>query len=283
MGSIYDLGVDAEALGGVTDFPEFSPPRVVKPPFADPAAFRNARLPAMDRDGRMPGVLEAHRLVKQRIGCGVAVGANVEGPVTKALLYRGSDDLMRDLIRDPLLARELTAFATEAVIGHIRHLAETGVDFVFVAAAADGPAMIGPKFYLEYTIPNLRRLADEARSLGLPLIFHPHGRFTDNAFLHLVEAALDCGIAGFQFPENCDLGKAKKLWGRRVSILGGLDIATVLTPGPISRIRDEVRRIIDQAAPGGGYVFMPTCSLHRGDPLDHIEAMVDAVREFGVY
>jgi len=283
VGSIHDLGLDVEPLGGRTDFPLRGVPRVVEEPFADKRLFSKARIPLMDRDGRLPGILKAHELVKQLIGSEVAVAANIDGPVTKATIYRGTERLMRDFIKDPVFASDLVEFATLVAISHIRYLARAGADFVFLASSMDGPVIISPELYLRYTIPSLRMITAASRAEGLEVVFHPHGRFTDERFRYLVDAAIETGIAGFQFPEDCDLRTAKQLWGGRVAILGGVDIPTVLTPGPPERIREETRRCIDEAASGGGYVMMPSCSIHRGDPIEHIDAMVTAARTFGKY
>jgi len=281
VGSIHDLGADVEALGGRTDFPLNGVPRIVVEPFADKARLLTAKVPKMDTDGRLPGMLEAHRIVKQRIGDEVAICANVEGPLTRAANLRGTENLMQDFFRDPGFAADLVAFATEISISHIRFLAQAGADFVFVAAATDGPVIVSPRIYLDHTIPHLARMVEAADQAGLPLVFHPHGRFTDPKFQLLVDSAVATGIAGFQFPENCDLGIAKTKWGKQIAILGGIDIPTVVYPGPVEKIVQEVHSCIRMAAPGGGYVFMPSCSLHRGDPLDHIQAMVEAVRRHG--
>ncbi len=283
VGSIHDLGLDVEALGGRTDFPERGIPRVVEEPFADKTRLVKARVPRMDTDGRLPGMLESYRLVKERIGAETAICANVDGPITRASFFRGTERLMRDFIKDPAFAQDLLDFSTETAVSHIRFLAQAGADFVFLASSVDGPVIISPKLFLEYTIPSLRTIVTTAAALNLPVVFHPHGRFTDEAFRPLVDSSIRQGITGFQFPEDCDLALAKQLWGNRISILGGVDIPTVLSPGPVERIREETRKCIDQAAAGGGYVMMPSCSIHRGDPLDHIQALVDATREFGVY
>lgn len=283
VGSIHDLGADVEALGGLTDFPEFGVPRIVREPFADKTRLVKACIPQMDVDGRLPGMLKAYELVNQRIGSEVAICANVEGPLTKAANLRGTEKLILDFVRDPGFATDLIAFSTDISISHIRFLAQAGADFVFVAAAADGPVIVSPLIYMDYTIPNLKRMVNAANRAGLPLVFHPHGRFTDDKFRPLVAGALELKIAGFQFPENCDLDLAKKLWGDKTTLLGGIDVPTILIPGPLERIRDEVRKCLVQAAARGAYIFMPSCSLHRGYPLNHIEVMVQTVRDFGKY
>ncbi len=283
VGSIHDLALDVEALGGRTFFPPQGIPRVQDPPFADKKRFLKARVPRMDTDGRLPGMLKSYELVKARIGSEVAIAANVDGSVTRAGLYRGMENLMRDFIRDPALAADLVDFGTEVAISHIGYLAQAGADFVFMASSMDGTVIISPKLYLKHVMPGLKLIVQAAESAGLPVVFHPHGRFTERRFQPLVDAAIEQGIRGFQFPEDCDLAVAKRLWGERICILGGVDIPTVLVPGPPEVIKAETIRCLSQAADGGGYVMTPSCSVHRGDPHEHIETLVKTTREYGRY
>jgi [methyl-Co(III) methanol-specific corrinoid protein]:coenzyme M methyltransferase len=110
------------------------------------------------------------------------------------------------------------------------------------------------------------------------VVFHPHGPFADERFWPLVEAAIETGIVGFQFGEDNDLAVAKQRWGDRMCILGGVDIPTVLSPGPTERIREETRAVIEDAGTHGGFILMPSCSVHRGFPIAHLEAMIAAAR-----
>lgn len=283
VGSIQDLGMDAEALGGRVDFPKTGVPRIVKHPFADKRTFAKAMVPRMDTDGRLPGILDAYQRVRKELGKTVAVAANVEGPVTKAGLLRGFEDLMIDTVEDNDFVHDLVAFATDVSISHAQCMVEAGADVVFVAAAGDGPAMISPTMMRDLTIAHLARMVQAAHGWGVPVIFHPHGRFTDPAYQPLVQAALETGIDGFQFPEHCDVKTAIQQWGRSITILAGTDISTVLAPGPEESIRQDVRAQLQAATGHAPFIFMPSCSIHRGIPLNHVGAMINAVRTFGKY
>ncbi len=109
-------------------------------------------------------------------------------------------------------------------------------------------------------------------------MFHPHGPFTEERFRPLVDAAIATGIVGFQFGEDNDLGLARGRWGGRICLLGGVDIPTILSPGPPERIREATRHVIELAGRNGGFVLMPSCSLHRGFPIEHLRAMIQAAR-----
>jgi uroporphyrinogen decarboxylase len=278
VGSVHDLGIDADMLGGRVEFPERGIPRVATPPFATAEAIADLRVPDLRTEGRMPGLLRSYRIVAEAIGDEVAIAANVEGPVTKAGLLRGLDNLLVDLASDPVPAGMAVDFAVKLACEHVRSLLEAGAHFIFVAAASDGPAVISPQHYLAYSIPGLRAIVAVARERGAPVVFHPHGPFTEERFWPLVEAAIATGIVGFQFGEDNDLGIAKQRWGDRICILGGVDVPTVLSPGPPERIREVTRQVIEMAGRDGGFILMPSCSVHRGFPIEHLEAMIAAAR-----
>lgn len=282
VGSIHDLGLDVDTLGGRVEFPERGIPYVPGPAFSTPEDIARARLPDLHTEGRMPGVLRSYQLVAEALGDRVAIAANVEGPVTKAGLLRGLDSLLTDMVRDPAAARAAIDFAVALACEHVRALLDAGAHFIFVAAASDGPGVIRPEQYLEYTIPGLAKILAAACERGAPVVFHPHGPFTDERFWPLAEAAIDTGIAGFQFGEGNDLAIAKQRWGKRICILGGPDIPEVLLPGPAERIREVTNEVVRGTGGPGGHILMPSCSIHRGFPLDHLRAMIAAAREFPV-
>jgi len=281
VGSIHDLGLDVDCLGGEVAFPEKGIPHVESRPIKTRDDLERARAALDQAEGRWPGYIEAHRLVARAVGQTVSVAVNVEGPVTKAGLLRGLDALAIDMIRQPDFARDLIDFATELILHRLEALLATGAQFVFIAGGSDSLNTIRPDDFLRYTIPNVRRIVAEADRLGARTVLHPHGPFTDARFHHLVDEAIATGICGFQFGENNDLSLAKERWGDRICVLGGPDVAEVLIPGPASRIEEETHKCIEQAGAGGGFVVMASCSLHRGVRLEHVRAMVDAAHRFG--
>jgi uroporphyrinogen decarboxylase len=46
---------------------------------------------------------------------------------------------------------------------------------------------------------------------------------------------------------------------------------------------DEVKRRIDDLAPGGGFAFSPIHNVQTGVPPENVIAMFETAREYGVY
>ncbi len=81
-----------------------------------------------------------------------------------------------------------------------------------------------------------------------------------------------------------DTGKLKKEFGDALTFWGGgVDIQRTLPFGTPQEVEDEVKRRIDDLAPGGGFVFAATQAIQPETPPENIVAMWNALQKSGVY
>jgi len=84
--------------------------------------------------------------------------------------------------------------------------------------------------------------------------------------------------------ENMDSKKLSKEFGKDIVLGGGgCDTQKVLPTGTPEEVRDEVKRRIDDFAPGGGFVFNAVHNIQIVVPVDNIVAMYEAVKDYGKY
>ncbi len=74
-----------------------------------------------------------------------------------------------------------------------------------------------------------------------------------------------------------EIGEMFTFWG------GGVDTQAVLPGGTPMEVRDEVKRRIDDLAPGGGFVFAAVHNVQSDVPPENYMAMWEALQEYGVY
>lgn len=74
-----------------------------------------------------------------------------------------------------------------------------------------------------------------------------------------------------------DFGKDLVFWG------GGVDHQRVLGLGSPQDVRDDVKKRIDDLAPGGGFVFATIHNIQANDPPENIVAMWETLRDYGIY
>jgi uroporphyrinogen decarboxylase len=83
---------------------------------------------------------------------------------------------------------------------------------------------------------------------------------------------------------NMDTKKLKKEFGKDIVFWGaGCDSQNVLPWGKPEDIREEVKRRIEDLAPGGGFVFAPIMNIQLDVPVENIIAMFETALEYGKY
>ena len=79
-----------------------------------------------------------------------------------------------------------------------------------------------------------------------------------------------------------DLKHVKEEFGLELVLVGNAD-AALLCGSDLEAVRREVRRCLDQGAPGGGYMFSTCSSIFTGMNLDAVVEMYRYAAEMGGY
>jgi uroporphyrinogen decarboxylase len=74
-----------------------------------------------------------------------------------------------------------------------------------------------------------------------------------------------------------EFGKDIVFWG------GGVDTQRVLGDGTSQEVRADVRRRIEDLAPGGGFVFATVHNIQGNVPPENIMAMWEILQQYGHY
>jgi uroporphyrinogen decarboxylase len=74
--------------------------------------------------------------------------------------------------------------------------------------------------------------------------------------------------------------QAKRLYGDRIAILGGVDV-DVLSRATPEQVRVYVRHILDECAPGGGYALGTGNTVTNYMPLENYLAMLEEGYRYG--
>lgn len=80
-----------------------------------------------------------------------------------------------------------------------------------------------------------------------------------------------------------DTAALKRDFGDAVTFWGAIDTQQVMPRGTPQDVKDEVRRRIDDLAPGGGYVLNTSHNIQADVPPENILALVEALDEYGWY
>jgi len=202
---------------------------------------------------------------------------------------RGWDTFLLDLLINRALAEALMDRLVQANIERFERYAETVGQYVDVIQFEDDLGMqdrplLRPELYREVVKPYHARLFRFARSkCDAYLLLH-----TDGAVAPFIPDFIEMGIDAMNPVQVSATGMDSKVLKREfgddiVFWGGGCDSQRVLPFGTPQEVEDEVRRRIDDLAPGGGFVFAPIHNIQSEVPAENVVAMFTTAREYGVY
>lgn len=145
--------------------------------------------------------------------------------------------------------------------------------------------LISPKILKDIFFPRLKKLFKfiKEKNAKTKIFFHSCG-----AIKEIIPNLIDAGIdilnpiqylaAGMNLKElKEDFGKDIVFWG------GGIDTQKILPFGTSTFVKDEVKRVLDIMAPGGGYVFATVHNIQADVPIKNIISMFETLKYYGKY
>jgi uroporphyrinogen-III decarboxylase len=81
--------------------------------------------------------------------------------------------------------------------------------------------------------------------------------------------------------EYMDMAQAKRTVGKKNCIMGNLPVSVMVT-GTAKEVKEGCRKLIEDCAPGGGYILNASASVDKGK-VENLHAMMDAAVEYGKY
>ncbi|NQU76309.1 MAG: hypothetical protein HQ546_08370 [Planctomycetes bacterium] len=132
--------------------------------------------------------------------------------------------------------------------------------------------LISPVDTREFILPGHKLMAKMSHEAGRPYLLHSCGKL-EAIIDDLVEDVKIDGKHSFEDTIE-DVRKVKLTYGRRIALLGGIDV-DFLCRSDESAIRRRVRETLEVCMPGGGYCLGTGNSVANYIPLENYLAMVD--------
>jgi len=270
-----DAVIEAEALGSEISYPEDEPPFVVRPLLGeDKAAIRGLKRPRDPaRGGRMPVVINATRMISQRLGTAVYIQSIVMGPMNIASQLRGVENLIFDFLDDPDYARELLELTLRQSIAYARALLEAGATGLDIGEAICSLNTISPAIYRGFALEAHKALIKDIHEHGGKAELHVCGDTTA-----LLDELCETGADYLDIDWPVDMGLACS----KIPCRGNLDPSRVLLLGGRSYVLQEAQAVIAKAAASRGLILGSGCEIAPGTPLENISAMVEAAQQGAV-
>ncbi len=265
----YCLTVLVEAMGCQINMgTKNRQPSVIEHPY--PKSLDGAAIPAdLLQKGRIPVVLEAIKIVREKVGPDVPIIGGMEGPITVASDLVSVKSFMKWSIKKTDLFEQALDLATEAAIAYANAMVEAGADVIAIADPVASPDLMSPDSFKQFLQSRLQKFSSSVNSVT---VLHICGKV--NAIL---SDMADCGFEGLSVEEKIgNAAEGKKIIGDRARLVGNISSPFTLLPGPIDKIKAEAKVALE----GGIDVLAPGCGIAPMTPLENIKALVAARDEY---
>jgi len=219
--------------------------------------------------------------VKEAVGEDGLVEYAVYGVIDHVYAY-SSEDMMVAYYRDRKFLTDLLEIHFEPVMAETKAALEAGVEVIFTPwYFCSMSAGWSPKMYRDLFAPLLKKQVDLIHSYDALCDFYDDGKLMQSA-----DIIAECGVDVLETLTpppvgDVDLAKLKVQIGGKTCLKGYMDLWYVIHEGTPESIELEVKKAIETAAPGGGFILGTSDSIRPGTPIENIKAYFKAGRKYG--
>ena len=263
---------------------------IVKPPLAnaDFSAVKEYQFPDPEDSGWLNGVKERILPLKLSSEYAIVLGMCMDGIFESGTYLFGFEDFLIKLYTEKKLVNyffdELLYFLTSF---WSKILSEIGGDFDIIELGDDmanqRQVFFSREIYKEMIKP--RHLA----------LFQSMKRHTDaKIFLHccgsiweLIDDLIEVGVDILNPIQpgafNMEASLLKRKFGERICFHGGIDEQYYMSRATIPEFIKEIKRVIINLAPNGGYILAPAHNIQSDTSPEKIVKLYETAIKFGVY
>jgi uroporphyrinogen-III decarboxylase len=225
------------------------------------------------------------RISAQSIGLGPASGfPAVPSIFAKAPFdtigdtLRGTKGIIEDMFRRPDKLLEALDVIADLSINQVMKSPQFSKLLIVhypLHKGADG--WMSDKQFDTFYWPSLKKMMDACIKEGLVQVHFAEGSY--NTRLGKIDQFPKGTVMWFF--DRTDMAKAKQILGKNCALMGNVPLSLLLT-GTAKDVKEYCRKLIEDCAKGGGYV-LAAGSVGGSPKIENLRAMVEAVREYGVY
>jgi uroporphyrinogen decarboxylase len=201
----------------------------------------------------------------------------------------GLENFFMALVQEPAFADRLMEQITDIYIESCNNYLDELGQYLHVFTFWDDVCgqdgwLIRPELYRKLIKPKQRRLVEAIKKKTDAKVFYHSCGATAGLVPDLIDLGFDILNPVQVSARGMDTRWLKQEFGRDIVFWGGgVDTQHVLPFGKPAEVVEEVKRRIDDLAPGGGFVFAAVHNIQAFVPPENIVAAFDTALEYGRY
>ncbi len=257
---------------------ETMPVMLGEPVIDCPADLNNYIVP----DPNDPIIINQVRKVVKRFKGRMAIGYLGEATFAPQQYLRGGlERLMIDYAEGNDLLEKIARIPVEYYCQLYKNIIHQGIEVIVLGddyAGKNGPFM-SPEHFHKYIYPGLKAVVQTCKQAGAYVIKH-----TDGDLWKIFDMIIDTGVDAVGPLENLEEMKLARIKAAypNVTVVGNVGV-DLLSVGTVGQVREQTRRCIADAAPGGQFILSSSNSITSFVKPELYRAMVQTKNDYGNY
>ncbi len=240
------------------------------PGIDEPPPYKLDDTPVFPEDflsrGRIPELIKAVRIIKEKLGDEVPIVGGIIGPFTIAAALIDTVPLLKATVKTPEKTHPFLEVAEKAGTSLAKALIDAGADIISCEDMTASPQMISPETYRDYELEYQRR---QFEAISVPKILHICGKVD-----RIVEWMGQTGTDILSIEPKADARLAREKCGPDVILMGGVDTASTL----FMKDAEVVKQTCEASIADGIQILAPGCAVAPGTPTENLLAMVEVAK-----
>jgi len=197
-----------------------------------------------------------------------------------------SEQLLVLMAEDPETAKDMFDTVGNLTVETCKMLLKEGYEFdggfFYNDMGYKNSSLFSPKMYRELIFPIDKYIFGFCHENGMKTILHSCGNVKP-LIPSLIEAGLDC-LQPLEVKAGMDVIELKKLYGDKLSFMGGIDVRKMVGAAADSTaIEEEIKTKFEAAKKGGGYIYHSDHSVPKNVSFQEYQKVMELVKKYGIY
>jgi len=234
------------------------------------------------------GIIEKAKKLREETDYAVVGDFNFESWYENCWYMRGFEQWYKNFYRNPEFVEALLDITAELHMQFLVKILDAVGEYLDVVmqgddlAIQDGPVM-SPEMYRKFIKPRQAKIFDLIKQKTDAKLFYHCCGSVRTLIPDLIEIGVDIINPVQVSAKGMDTKELKEEFGNKICFWGAVDTQHVLPYGSQKEVKEEVKKRIDDLAPGGGYILTSVHNVQSDVPPENIMAMCEALQNYRKY
>lgn len=195
---------------------------------------------------------------------------------------RKMDRALMDLLQEPELVHAVMEKGVAIAVEKGKFNIDLGLKILRLNDSVGNMSVISPHHWREFIFPHMKDACDELHAYDPEVKIYCHICGNVLPILDdLILTGLDC-IAPLDPLGKFTCAQAREAAGENAALMGGINTLSFLESKPAD-IKEEAKRCMREAGMNGAFILGSGCVIPRNAKRESLVAVMEAVRQYGVY